>query len=107
MKDMILRATGVSYFRSSNHGEFLWHRVALYVSRLFEKRSPTSLNRVITLISPFVPWKGVLNNTFAVSRWAAAASVIPCTDEIGQSMVKALCRIAYIALLRPHIPIGV
>ena len=66
--DAILRAAWVSDFDSGNHGKFMWHRVVLYISPLFEKRSPTSLNRVITLISPFIPWNSALNNETAVSR---------------------------------------
>jgi hypothetical protein len=46
-----------------------------------------------------------LNNRTAVARWAAAASAIPYTDEICQSVVVALFQIAPIDLLRPHIPI--
>ena len=105
MMDTILRAARVSDFDQDNHGKFMWHRVLLYVSRLFEKRSPTSLNRVISLISPFVPWKGALNNKTAVSRWAAAASAIPYTEEVGQNVIGALLQIASIDFLRPYIPI--
>ena len=100
MVDAIFRAA-----RASDSGKFLWRHVILYISRLFEKRSPTSLNRVIALISPYVPWGGALNNTIAVARWAAAASAIPYTVEVGQSVVHALLQIADIELLRPHIPI--
>ena len=103
--DAILRAAWVSDFDHENHGKFMWHRVVLYVSRLFEKRSPTSLNRVITLISPFVPWDSALNNKTAVSRWAAAAPEIPYTEEVGQNVIGALLQIASIDFLRPHIPI--
>ena len=101
----ILRAARLSGSDFSNHGKFMWRHVVVYISRLFEKRSPTSLNRLIALISPFVPWGGALNNTIAVSRWAAAASAIPYTEEVGLSVVDALFQIAYIDLLRPHIPI--
>ena len=101
----ILRASRVSDSESSNHGKFLWHHVVLYISRLFEKRSSTSLNRVIAVLSPYVPWGGALNNTTAVSRWAAAASAIPYTEEVGRKVVDALLQIAYVDFLRPHIPI--
>ena len=105
MIDAISRAAKVSDFDPSNHRKFMWRHVVLYISRLFEKRSPTSLNRVIALISPYVPWDSALNNAVAVSRWAAAASTIPYTDEVGQRVVDALLQIAYIDLLRPHIPV--
>ena len=104
MIDAILRAAKVSDSDPRNHGKFMWRHVVLYTSRLFEKRSPASLNRVITLISPFVPWDGALNNPIAVSRWAAAASTVPYTNEVGQSVVNTLFQIAYIDLLGPYIP---
>lgn len=102
MVDAISRAARVS---DSDDKPFMWHPVILYISRLFEQRSPTSLNRVIALISPFVPWDGALNNKVAVTRWAAAASAIPYTEEVGQSVVVALLQIASVRFLRPHVPI--
>lgn len=85
----------------------MWHRVVLYISRLFNKQSPTSLNRVITLISPYVPWDGALNDTTAVARWAAAAMAIPYTEEVGQSVIDTLFQIAFVDILRPHIPLDI
>ena len=102
MIDAIFRAA-----KASEWGEFLWHRVLLYISRLFEDQSPTSLNRVIALISPYVPWGGLLNSTTVVARWAAAALTVPYTEEIGQNVVDALLYITCIDLLRPQIPIDV
>lgn len=107
MIDVILRAAKSSNSKSSNTGKFMWHQVALYISRLFEKQSPTSLNRVITLVSPYAPWEGTLNSTIAVTRWAAATSAIPYTEEVGQSVVDTLFQIAYIDFLRPHIPLNI
>ena len=104
MIDVILRSARASNLKSSNCGKFMWHHVVLYVSRLFEKRSPTSLNRIITLLSPYVPWGGALNDATAVARWAAAASTIPYTEEVGQSVIDALFQISYVDFLRPHIP---
>ena len=77
------------------------------------KRFKASAKRVVidssnaTEISTCVPWHGSLNNKVAVARWAAAASAISYTEEIGQSVVDALLRVAYIDLLRPHIPIDI
>ena len=105
MMDVLLRTARASNLKSSHCGKFMWHHVVLYISRLFETGSPTSLNRAITLISPYVPWDGALNDTTAVSRWAAAASATLYTEEVGQSVVDTLFQIAYIDLLRPHIPI--
>ena len=105
MIDAIFRAARAS--NPSTTGRFMWHQVVLYISRLFEKRSSTSLNRVITLISPYVPWDGTLKNTVAVARWAVAASAIPYTEEVGSNVVDALFQIAWVDFLRPHIPIAI
>ena len=107
MINQILRVARVSDSELPNLGKFMWHHVELYISRLFEKRSPTSLNRIIALISPYVPWEGTLNNTAAVSRWAAAASTITYTEEVGQNVIDALLQIASINFLRAHIPIEI
>ena len=106
MIDAILRTARVSDSKTSNCGKFMWHHVMLYISRLFEKRSPAYLDRVITFIAPYVPWNGAFNNRIPVTRWAAAASTIQYTEEVGQAVVVALFQIAFIDLLRPHIPIG-
>jgi hypothetical protein len=105
MMDTISRVARVS--NPLKNGGFMWHQVVLYISRLFETRSPTSLNRVIVLVSPYVPWTRALNSKTAVARWAAAASTTPYTEEVGSSVVDALFRIAWVDLLRPHIPIDI
>ena len=74
---------------------------------LFEKQTPTSLNLAITLISPFVPWEGALNDTVVVSGWAAAISAIPYTDHLGQNIIDAPFQIACLRFLWPHIPIEI
>ena len=107
MINAILRAARVSDSEASNIGKFMWHRVVLYISRLFDKRSPTSLNRVITLISPYVPWDRALNDTTAVPRWAAAAMAIPYTEEVGQSVIDTLFLIASVDIPRLHIPLDI
>ena len=107
MIDAIFRAARASDSVASNTGKFMWRKVVLYISRLFEERSPTSLNRVIALISPYVPWDGALNNTVAVARWATAASEIPYTEEVGSSVVDALLQIASVDFLRPLIPVHI
>ena len=107
MIDAILHAASISDSDFDNLGKFMWHHVVLYNSRLFEKQSPTSLNRVIALISPYMPWETTLNNKIAVARWAAAASAIPYTPGVGQNVVNALLQIASIDFLRPHIPIEI
>jgi len=102
MVDAVINAA-----RASNSMKFTWHHVVRYISRLFEKSSPTSLDRLIALISPYVPWHSELKKTRKVSRWAAAVSSIPYTEETAPSVVDALLQIACTDYLRPHVPIEI
>ena len=100
--DIIFRAA-----RASASGEFMWRHAVRYMSRLFEQRSPSSLDRIITLVAPHMHWYSTLNNPVAVTRWATAALAVQYTEDVGQSVVDALFDIAKIEFLRPHIPIDI
>jgi hypothetical protein len=100
MVDAILGAARASYF-----GKFMWHRAKPYITALFDQQSPPSLDRVIALASPYVTWDDMSDGTNAVARWAAAASAVPYTEEVGQSVVDTLFQIASVASLRSHIPV--
>jgi hypothetical protein len=102
MVDAIFRAAMASESR-----RFVWCHVVLYISRLFEERSPTSLNRVIVLMAPHVPWRKALNSPVAVARWASAVLTVPHTEEVSQSVLDALIRISSVELLRPYVPIEI
>lgn len=91
-------------FSTSNSGGFVWHRLNPYLTTLFNESSPPPLNRVFTLLSPYVPWDEKSHNGHTVSRWAAAALAVPYTEEVGCRVVDALLQIAFIDPLRPHIP---
>ena len=71
---------------------------------MFDESSPPSLNRAITLISPYIPWpywKGTRNG---VARWARAASEVPYSEEVCQSVVNTLLWIPDDDLRRSYIP---
>ena len=89
---------------ASNSSKFIWHRIGHYISRLFEKPRSPSLNWVVALASPQVPWDGKLHNKDTITRWGAAVSAIPYTEEVGQCVVDALLRIAHVDSLRSGIP---
>ena len=91
---------------ASNSGRFVWHRIGRYIRTLFDKPRHPSLNWIITLASPEVPWSGDSHDESTVARWAAVVSAVPYTEEICQSVVGALLQIASINSLRPHIPTG-
>ena len=102
MINAILLAAKVSW------GIFHWCRITAQVVAVFDESSPPSLDRIITLISPYVPWyRWDLYKKNAVTRWAAAVSAASYSDEVGWSVVDALLQISYIFSLLPHIPVDI
>ena len=93
--------------RASRSGEFMWEAIGPFITTLFGEASPDSLNRVITLVSPYVRWDTWSFNKTAVTRWATAASAVPYTEVVGQFVVEALLEIAFMNSLRPHVPISI
>lgn len=102
MVDVSLRAA-----MASDPEEFIWPRIEPYITRLSNSQNPPSLDLVITLASPHVPWKDGPYDGDMVARWAAAALAVPHSEAVGQNVVGALLHIASVDTLRPHIPVGV
>ena len=50
---------------------------ALPMIALFEDGSPDSLNRVITLMSPYALWDSVTSDSSMVIQWAEVALAVP------------------------------
>ena len=90
--------------RASCSRTVMWNRILPYATTLFSEPIPPSLNRLITLFSPYLPWDLVPDPEGFVSRWAAAVSETPYTEQVGQSVVDALLEIASFCHLRRHIP---
>jgi hypothetical protein len=86
--------------RSSGTRLFTWHHFGRYASRLLHEASP----RAIVLVLPYICWDWLEDKEDLIQRWAAAASAIPCTKEVAQSVVDALLQIASKEELLPHIP---
>jgi len=63
--------------------------------------------RTVILVSPHASWWLVNDQQNQVSRWAAAASAVSYTEEVGQCVVDTLLHIASIDSLPPHIPIDI
>ena len=98
--DICLHAIG-----ASKKLDFLWHHIRwLPVTMLLNEESPISVKQAFILMSPHLPWKYFLDYHW-VQLWAAAASAVSYTDEIGQSVVDTLLHIASNCSLQPHIPI--
>ena len=60
--------------------------------------------RAVILMSPHASWWLMENQQDQVSRWAAAASMVPYTEEVGQCVVDTLLHIASIDSLQSRIP---
>jgi len=92
--------------RASGQWGFMWHRVRPLVITLLQEESSAPIKRAILLALPHMPWANFANGQHLVQLWAAAASVFPYPDEIGQIVVDTLLHIASQDSLRPHIPVG-
>jgi hypothetical protein len=84
---------------------FVWHRLRPYATALFDEPSPPSLNLAIVLLSSCEPWDGLMDDGKVVTRWAAAASALPPTEEVCQSVAKTFSRIVPNPSQLLHIPI--
>jgi len=65
-----------------------------------------SLKQIIILASPYLPWEDFTTNEQLIQLLAVAASTFPYTNDIGQSVVDTLLRIANDTSLQSHIPVG-
>lgn len=93
--------------RASREQGFMWHCVKPFVTSLLTEESPVSLKRVAILASPHLTWRNFTYDKHTIQLWGAAASTVPYTHDIGQSVVGTLLLIKSLDSLRPHIPVGV
>jgi len=84
---------------------FMWQRIEPFVTALLDKKSHIPKRQAMILASPHLPWWS-FKDKHLVQLWAVAASEVPYTDEIGQSVVNTLLHIASNDNLQPHIPIS-
>jgi len=89
--------------RASESDAFMWAVIGPFIPALFNQASP----RTIVLTSPHVPWDSGSCDEDSVAKWAAAASEIPVTEEVGQNVIDALLHIASIDSLRQYIPLDI
>ena len=90
--------------KASKEHHFIWHHIRhLPITMLLNEESPVSMKQAFILMSPHLQWSSL--DYHWVQLWAVAASAVPYTDEIGQSVVATLLYIASDDSLQPHIPI--
>jgi len=87
--------------------KFMWKAIRCFISTLYDGTNPDSLNWVITLVSPYVLLETWSLNEHMVTQWAAASLAVPYSEEVGQSVVAVLLRLASIDSLQPYIPIAI
>ena len=87
--------------RASVGMSYPWHHIAQHAGRLLYEASP----RAIVLASPHIPWYYLTGDS--VQQWAAAASKVPYTEEVGQNVVDTLLQIASESKLLPHISVDI
>ena len=86
--------------RASRMLKFGWSRARQYASTLLSKASP----RALALASPHVRWEFLTDRGDLVQRWAAATSMVLCTDEVAQNVLDTMLQIASQDALLPYIP---
>ena len=101
MLDMFLRLARVPM-----QSGFAWRRIEPLITALLVEESPIPLKQAAILASPHVHWRQSPDCEHLVRLWAAAASAVPYTDNIGQSVVDTLFQIAHSGSLSPHIPVS-
>jgi len=83
---------------------FIWCHIEPLVATALSEESLVSLKHDMLLASPYLPWKQFKNHTHLIQLWAAVASIVPYTNDIGQSVVDTLLQIADDPSLQPHMP---
>ena len=92
--------------RAMRSGKFMWHRVQPFITTMFNKPNPPSLNWVLGLISPRVPLYDEPRGKNMVARRVVAALTVSNPEEGSWSVAGELLRIAFIDSLHPDIPHG-
>ena len=90
--------------RASQDPRFMWCWIIPFFTTLLDSWNAVPLKQAALLASPHLLWWGSANGKQIIQLWAAAASIVPYSDEIGASVVDTLLRIASNPSLGPHIP---
>ena len=90
--------------RASKQWDFLWYHIKqLPITRLLNGEGPVSIKHALILMSPHLKWRWNMDEHW-VQPWVVAASSVPHTDEICQSVADTLLHIASNPFLQSHIP---
>ena len=101
MFDIFLHAV-----KASKQMNFMWgHIEGPLVTMLLDEGSSVSLKQAIILASLHLPWWTSTKDRGLIQLWAARASAVPYTDEIGQVVADTLLQIASNPSLQLEIPV--
>ena len=89
----------LSAARASKEREFTWRRAGGFSAMQLSEASP----RAIILITPHI--LHLIDGGDLLQHWATAASAVPHTEEVAQSVVDALLQFAYEGDLLPYITV--
>ena len=91
--------------RNTAYFSFSWGHNRPYVANLLSKQNDRSTNRATILLSPYLdPYQW---DKKMVTGWAAAASRVLYSEEVGIGVVDTLLQLGRSDTLRPEIPIGI
>ena len=99
--------TFVRAARASKIKKLTGNYIGPFIIRMLEEKSPVSVKQTAILVSPHLDPRVFTESEYSTrlwKLWVAATSVVPYTDEVGQSVVTTLLRIAPSPSLRPDIP---
>jgi len=87
--------------KASDSGRFMWYHVKPFVTTMFGKSNPPSINWILRLISPCLNWHDGPRGEDVVDMRVATTSAIARTGEISQDAVDRLLRVAFLGFPRP------
>ena len=97
----------ISHTARATRGEnFIWYRAKPFIASMFYNPNPPSLNWVLGLILPRVPWDDEPHNKDVVAVRAAAALGVPHPERASWSVIDELLLIAFLDSVHPRIPGG-
>lgn len=87
-----------------HHKGLIWYPVKPFITAMFKKPNPPSLNWVLGLISPNVPWHDGPHDKNMVASQVAVTSAALNPEEVHWSVADELLYLAFIDTLQPFIP---
>ena len=95
----------ISHIAEAMHDKgLIWYPVLPFITAMFKKPNPPSLNWVLRLISPNVAQHNGPHDKDMVARQAAETSAVSNPEEVHWSVADELLYLAFIDTLQPFIP---